>query len=600
MPLDGWLTIGVLAGLLVTLVLELFSVDFLMLMALVLLVALGVVDLETALLGFANSTLLALGSLYVVAAGLRQAGALDVAAHYLLGSERDLRKALARLSVTATTSSAFLNNTPIVAMGIPAVRNWARDHGFSPSKLLIPLSYASILGGICTLIGTSTNLVTHGLLQSHGMPGLGFFELTAVGVPCALIGFLYLIFVAPGLLPEREEVQDAEEREREALMELEVGEDSPVAGQTVEDSGLGSLPGGHSLVRLERGDETYGPVGSGEELSEGDVLAYERLDDHEASADEESELAEGAGLEVAAPSPRASDAAEHHEVVVKEGSGFVGRPLRELELPERFGATVVGVRRGGKRVRKPLGEIRLRPGDVLVLETGRGFRHAFEGSPEFFITSEEGAAGERTEDTERETETPGMLLATSILAAVVGLAATGVLHIAVAGTLGAFGMVFFGYLTPGEAREAVDWSILVVIGAALGLGQAMESSGAAGWIAHGVVEGLAAYGPIVLLIGIYASTVVLTEVITNNGAAALLFPVALSVAQTQGLDPRPFMIGITVAASTSMLTPIGYQTNLMVYGAGNYRFTDFTKVGGGLQFLVAVVAVTLIPRIWGF
>nr|NIP57748.1 SLC13 family permease [Gemmatimonadota bacterium]NIT86703.1 SLC13 family permease [Gemmatimonadota bacterium]NIU30562.1 SLC13 family permease [Gemmatimonadota bacterium]NIU35400.1 SLC13 family permease [Gemmatimonadota bacterium]NIV60929.1 SLC13 family permease [Gemmatimonadota bacterium] len=171
MSADGWITVAVLAILLVTLALELFSVDFLMLMALVTLVILGVVDLDSALLGFANSTLLALGSLYVIAAGLRRAGALDAAAERLLGGERDLRKALARLTATATASSAFLNNTPIVAMGIPAVRNWAHRRGFSTSKLLIPLSYASILGGICTLIGTSTNLVTHGLLQSHGMDG---------------------------------------------------------------------------------------------------------------------------------------------------------------------------------------------------------------------------------------------------------------------------------------------------------------------------------------------------------------------------------------------------------------------------------------------
>jgi len=605
MTVDAWITIGVLISLLGALALELFSVDFLMLTGLIFLVLIGVVDLDVALEGFANSTLLALGSLYVVAAGLRQAGALDAAAHLILGEERNLRKALARLSATVSTSSAFLNNTPIVAMGIPAVRNWARDSGIAPSKLLIPLSYASILGGICTLIGTSTNLVTHGLLQSHGLEGLGFFELARVGVPCALVGFVYLVFVAPALLPEREAVQSAEERERERQMELEVGEDSPVAGETVKDSGVDSLSG-HALVRLERGGEAYGPVGSDEELSEGDVLAYERLDgEGETSEGEQAALATEAGLEAHGPTgeerrPPEKGPVERHEAVVKEGSGLVGKPLEELDLAGRFGATVTGVRRGGRRVREPLGEIQLRPGDVLLMETGRGFRHAFEGAPEFFITSEEGAAGEREADMAREAETPGMLLAGAILASVVGLAALGVTHIAVAGTLGAFAMVVFGYLTPGEAREAVDWSILVVIGSALGLGRAMETTGAAEWMGHWLVEGLAGFGPILLLVGVYAATVVMTELITNNGAAALLFPVALSVAQGQGLDPRPFMIGITVAASTSMLTPIGYQTNLMVYGAGNYHFTDFTRVGGLLQLLVAVVAVTLIPRIWGF
>ena len=603
MTFDGWITLGVLLGILVSLTLELFSVDFIMLVGLVLLVLVGAVELDVALTGFANATLLALGSLYVVAAGLRKAGALDAAASLLLGEERNLRSALARMSVAVTTSSAFLNNTPIVAMGIPAVRNWAREHGFSPSKLLIPLSYASILGGICTLIGTSTNLVTHGLLQSHGMEGLGFFELAAVGVPAAVMGFAYLVFVAPALLPDRENVQEAEEKERGPLLELEVGEGSPVAGRTVEDAGLESLPG-HSLIRLERGEEALGPVEAEEELTEGDVLSYERMDGGAAEkADAEEGYAARSGLELAArrgASAARRPATEHHEVVVRENSRFIGKPLEELDLAERFGAMVSGVRRGGERVKKPLGEIVLRPGDVLVLETGRGFRHAFEEAPEFFITSEAGAAGEREQDVEREPEAPGIFGAGAILVLVVGLAAAGVTHIAVAATLGAFGMVALGYLTPGEAREAVDWSILVVIGAALGLGQAMEVSGAASWIGEGIVGSLAVYGPLALLIGVYVSTVVLTEVITNNGAAALLFPVALSVAQSQGLDPRPFMIGITIAASTSMLTPIGYQTNLMVYGAGNYRFTDFTRAGGALQFLVAVVAILLIPRVWGF
>ncbi len=605
MGLDGWMTIGVLGGLLVTLVFELFSVDFVMLTALVLLVVLGVLDLDAALQGFANSTLLALGSLFVIAGGLRKAGALDLAAEKLLGRERNLRRALARLSATATISSAFLNNTPVVAMGIPAVRNWARSRGISPSKLLIPLSYASILGGICTLIGTSTNLVTHGLLQSHGMAGFSFFELAAVGVPCAVMGSLYLVFVAPSLLPEREEVREAERRERGPLLELEVEEGSTVVGQSLEESGLAALPG-HSLIRVQRGPDVIGGTEVEEELTEGDVLEYERVEgevgpEERVQEEESGEVLSELSMALRPRTHRHLGAeSERHEVVVREGSGLIGRTVEEIDFPERFGARVTGVRRGGSRVKKPLNQIVLRLGDVLVLETGRGFRHAFEESPQFYITSEAGAPGERETDTEREPEEAGITLAGTILALVIGLAATGVLHIAVAATLGAFAMVAFGFLTPGEARESVDWSVLVVIGAALGLGQGMEVSGAAEWVGRGIVGSLATVGPTALLIGVYISTVILTEIITNNGAAALLFPIALTVAQSQGLDPRPFMIGITVAASTSMLTPIGYQTNLMVYGAGNYKFTDFARAGGGLQALVATVAIFLIPRIWGF
>ncbi len=603
---DALLTLGVLGTLLVALALELYSVDLLMMVALVAIVVTGVIDLDTALQGFANSTLVALGSLYVVAAGLREAGALDFASRHLLGGQRSIRQALARMVPAVTVSSAFLNNTPIVAMGIPAVRAWARRHRFSPSMFLMPLSFAAILGGICTLIGTSTNLVTHGLLQSHGMPGLGFFELAWVGVPCAVAGWAYLVFVAPLLLPEREEVWAAEERERGTVVEMEVERGSALAGRTVEESALGTL-GGHNLARLQRGEASYGPVEPKRELEEGDLLSYERAGGDGGTAAEQFTLFTHPGLRFVSTRREGEDEErELHEVVVREGSPLVGAPLEELEIPERFGAVVTGVRRGGERLQKPLGEIKLRPGDILMLETRTGFREAFEGRPEFFVTSEVGGEPRpevveevaAEEEVEEEEETPSVLLAAGILSAVVVLTASGALHIALAGTLGAFAMVVFGFLTPGRAREAVDWSVLVVIGAALGLGQAMEASGAAGWVGDGIVTVAADHGSVAVLAGLYLATIVVTEVVTNNGAAAILFPVALSLAQSQGIDPRPLVIGITVAASTSMLTPIGYQTNLMVYGPGNYRFFDFARVGGGLQALVAVMAVIVIPLVW--
>ncbi len=599
---EALLTIGVLALLLMALALELYSVDMLMMGALTLLVLLGVIDLERALRGFANPTLPALGSLYIVAAGLREAGVLDVAARHLLGRERSVRSALARLVPSVTVGSAFLNNTPIVAMAIPAVRVWSREHGLSASKLLMPLSFAAILGGVCTLIGTSTNLVIHGMLQAHGLEGLGFFELAWVGVPCAVAGWGYLVFVAPSLLPDREEVRAAEERERGAMLELEVEARSPLAGRTVEEGALETLPG-LALVALQRGEKRYGPVDPDEGLEEGDVLVYEEVrgagDGEEGRAGQEHPR-EGLRRVPGPGQRRAAEAEaepERHEVVIREGSPLVGGPLEELEFPERFNAVVTGVRRDGRHVEKPLGEIRLRPGDVLMLETAPRFRRAFEDRPEFFVASEAGPEEDRMTP-ERVEPGPGPVAAVAVLAGVVALAATGVAHIAVAGMMGAFAMAALGFLTPGEAREAVDWSVLVVVGAALGLGQAMEVSGAAAWLGQGVIEVFAGWGELGIVAGLLLTTAVLTEAITNNGAAALVFPIALSLAGAQGLDPRPLVIAVTIGASVSMLTPIGYQTNLMVYGPGNYRFFDFTRVGALLWILVLLVALLVIPTVW--
>jgi len=599
---EALLTLGVLALLLVALMMELYSVDMLMMGALTLLVLVGVVDLDRALQGFANPTLAALGSLYIVAAGLRESGALDAAAGHLLGQERSLRSALARLVPSVTVSSAFLNNTPIVAMAIPTVRVWAREHGLSASKLLMPLSYAAILGGICTLIGTSTNLVIHGLLQAHGMEGLGFFELAWVGVPCALAGWGYLVFVAPALLPDREEVRAAEERERGAMLELEVEAKSPLAGRTIEEAALETLPG-LGLVALQRGKKRYGPVDPDESLAEGDVLVYEEVPAAGAAAGAVAGVEQPMeGLRRVGPErERVAEAEaepERHEVVIREGSPLVGAPLEELEFPDRFNAVVTGVRRDGRHVEKPLGEIRLRPGDVLMLETAPRFRRAFEDRPEFFVASEAGGEEEERITPERPEAGPGPLAAVAVLVGIVVLAATGVTHVAVAGVLGAFAMVAVGFLTPGQAREAVDWSVLVVVGAALGLGQAMEVSGAAGWIGRGMLDVFAGWGELGIVAGLLLTTAVLTEVITNNGAAALVFPIALSLAGAQGLDPRPLAIAVTIGASVSMLTPIGYQTNLMVYGPGNYRFFDFTRVGAALWVLVLAVALLVIPVFW--
>ena len=589
-------TLGVLIVVTIALSIELLTPETLLLGALALLVLGGVIDLETAFAGFSNLTLVAIGSLYVLAAGLRDVGALDRASHLLFGRrDRGPRQTLLRMTPIVAVTSAFLNNTPVVAMGVPSARGWARRHGAKVSKLLMPLSFASILGGLCTVIGTSTNLVTDGLLRSRGFEGLAFFELAWVGLPCAVIGLAYLVFLAPGILPDRSDVRTEEEEERRHLLEVSVDEGSTLVGRTVADLDLSELPG-LTLRRIERGPRTLEPVADAEPVASGDRLLY-------SGTGHPGETTMLAGEEATLKTPEDRESSdggpELHQAVVPAGSRFVGATIAEVSFPERYNAAITGVRRGGQRLEEPFDDVHLRPGDTLMLDTGARFRETFEDSHDIYVATEEG--GEGAEETATPHDEPAWKSWTAalILAAVVGLAATGVMHIALAALLGAFAIVAFGFVSPGEARESVDWSVLLVIGAAIGLASAMDSSGAAELLGSTVVDAAGAFGDIGLLAGLVVATMVTTGLITNNAAIALMLPVALSVAESQAaLDPRPLVLAVTVAASLALWTPLGYQTNLMVYGPGNYRFTDFIRLGLPLQLILAVVIIATASLLW--
>ncbi|HKK44268.1 MAG TPA: SLC13 family permease, partial [Balneolaceae bacterium] len=291
---------------------------------------------------------------------------------------------------------------------------------------------------------------------------------------------------------------------------------------------------------------------------------------------------------------------ELHIVVVKEGSPLVGGTVEEAKLLERFGAAVTGVRRKGKRVDQPLGPFVLHPGDVLLLDTNRGFREAYEDTKDFFLTSAAGgeAVGEAKKVEEPRSGGKDLFVSVAVLASIVTLVATGVVHIALAGILGVAVLLSFNVIKAGEARKSVDWTVLIVIGAAIGLGKAMEVSGTAELIAHWMVDLTSTYGHRAVLAGVVIVTGLLTEIITNNGAVALMFPIALSIAETQGIEARGLFIAITLVASMSLITPIGYQTNLMVYGPGNYKFTDFFKVGFLLELILWTLVIILVPIFW--
>jgi di/tricarboxylate transporter len=600
MTLEMIFVAAVLVCTFAALIREWLSADAVLMGALAAVTLFGVIDIEQAMDGFANPTIVALGSLYIVSVALRNTGALSRAGQIFLGGVRNLRAVIGRLSVSVSFFSAFLNNTPVVAMGIPTVQSWAKQMELPPSKILIPLSYASILGGVCTLIGTSTNLVLDGLMRAEGLAGFGFFELAGVGLPCVIVGWVYLVVVSPWLLEERRPPLEAEKKERRDVLELMVQPDSPLVGQTVEETNIRKFPDLH-LIRIDRGETAISPIQEGEFINAEDRLFYVPEPGMEI---EEPDLSAYPGLDIVDEDDESQlrqAERETHQIVIREGSRLIRRQVRDARFLERFNAIVTGIRRRGRHIRGPVEDIRLQAGDTILLDTGRGFHDAFQDNPDFYVVSGVGGIQEQQDEPDDiEVKPLQMGFALAILVGIVGFAASGVVHISLAALAGCLLLIGFNIVSVGEARQAVDWEVLIVIGAALGLARAIDVSGLAAELGNVLVDLGKTFGPIGLLAAVVVGTMILTELITNNGAVALFFPVALSLAKMEGLNPRPFIVAMAVAGSLSMSTPLGYQTNLMVYSAGNYHFSDFAKVGLPLQIALAVVIVTVVPVVWSF
>jgi len=573
----------------VVLVKDLLAPSLTILGATVVLLVAGVIDTSQALRGFSNPAPITIGALYILARSVDKTGALNPIMTKTLGTGDGHRTSLTRLLIPSATASAFLNNTPIVAMMVPQVTNWADRKGVSPSRFLIPLSYAAILGGTVTLIGTATNLVVSGLLEAAGHDPMGMFEITRIGLPIMVIGLAMIVLLAPVLLPERRTAhRKFEESEREFVVNMEVVEGEALDGKTVAEGQLRHLKGVF-LVEIERDRETIAPVAPGTALKGGDLLTFV------GNADLVVDLLSMAGLVSTERKHLAEfDTARHtfYEVVVGAASPLVGKTLRDIGFRGRYQAAVLAIHRAGEQVHAKLGDVRLRVGDTLVLLTDPGFRDRWHDRRDFLLVSRLGGV---PPSVSRKSTFVGLITTGVVLSAALGL-----MPILYAALLAGIALIALGVLTPGEARSAVDFDVIILIAAAFGLGAAVEVSGLAERIAD-LLRGLFSFmGPRGVLLGIVLATVLLRELITNNAAAVLLFPIAISAAAHLGLDPRPFAMAVAVAASTSFLTPIGYQTNVMVYGPGGYRYLDYTRVGLPLTIMVVAAIVILVPLFWPF
>lgn len=588
MEWQGVFTLMMLVGVLGTLALTRVSADLVLMAALALLLVFGVLGPVDALAGFANPGVITIATLYVVAAGLKETGAVQWIARLLLGHPKTQRAAQLRMIAPTGVLSGFMNNTAVVAMFIPAIQDWAQRLGIPASKLLLPLSYAAILGGTCTLIGTSTNLVVDGMLQSRLGINLGLFELAWVGVPLLVIGGAFLILVGHRLLPDRGGLSEELDQVREYGVEVEVESPGPLVGKTIAQAGLRALTYGY-LTEIDRGGRLITAVEPDRTLQPGDKLYF-------VGAPEcASELRRIQGLKPANGSVHKLEIKNHQrclvEVVLGPEFPALNKTIRDSRFRTRFNAVILSVSREGKRVPGKLGDITFRMGDTLLLEASHEFAEQYRFRRDFLLVS---ALNDSTPPDFHKAPR-----ALGILAVMVLLSASGLLSILEAAFLASGAMIVSGCLTASRARRSVDLPVLVVIASSFALGNAMTETGAAQWVAGGLL-GFGPLTPWLALALVYLLTAVFTEVITNNAAAVLMFPIALAVSEQLGVNFLPFAVAVMFAASASFITPLGYQTNLMVYGPGRYRFTDYVRIGTPLSLLVASVAIGLIPLVWEF
>ncbi|MEO5717043.1 MAG: SLC13 family permease [Chthoniobacterales bacterium] len=571
---------------------EKLSLDVIAMLVFSALLAAGILTPREAFRVFANEAAITVASMFILSAALERTGVIESIAHRLNEAvgRSDWSLLIVMLPIVAVLS-AFVNNTPVVVVFMPIMITLAASRGLSPSKLLIPLSFASIFGGLCTLIGTSTNILVSSTAQELGQPPLGMFELGRAGWILAIVGLIYLLTIGRKLLPDRETLASILQstESKQYLTEVLVVADSPLVGKTLAATPLANQPKARVLEVIRAGEMVYTPLDA-VVLESGDRL---RLSTPLGSVLELNQLK---GVELLPKSVLGVELVGAQRAIVAEcvigpRSSLTGRSIRDLNFRRRYGVLVLAVHRHGENLRQDFADVKLHYGDTLLVEGPELAVRELRGHRDFLLLMDV------PETTKRRHK---QFLAVGAIACVVALAALNVLPIGALAVIAAVAVVATGCLDAEEAYEAVDWKIIFLIFGMLALGMALQKTQGAALVADTIIRGIGTWGPVVVLAAIVFLTSTLTNFLSNNAVAVLLTPVAIQAATALQLNVRPFLVAVALGASACFATPIGYQTNTLVYGAGGYKFRDFIKVGLPLNMIICILAVIIIPRLWPF
>ncbi|MFM1997923.1 MAG: hypothetical protein RLZZ111_2310 [Planctomycetota bacterium] len=591
MLLDNWQAVLTAVVVVTTLFALLFvqrAPDMVMIGGVVLLLAAGVITPDEALKGMSNEGMITVAALFVVAAAVERTGALTALVDRALGRPKTLATAQLRTMLAPGVLSAFVNNTPVVALMVPAIRDWAKKNRFGVSKLLMPMNDAVVLGGLCSLIGTSTNIVVSGLVSAKRGEPLGMFDITWLGVPLFACGIVYLVVASRFLLKDRRPPMSAGDDPRQYTLEMVVEPGSPLANRTIEKAGLRHLEG-LFLMEIDRNGHVIAAVAPTERLQIGDRLVFVGVIDSVVELQKIRGLRPATDQVFKLDDPRSERVLV--EAVVSPSCPLVGRTIREGKFRSTYGAVVIAVARDGERLQMKIGDIVLQPGDTLLVEASPAFLDRQRTNRHFYLVSEVSGSTPPRHDK--------AWIACTLLAAMVLAAALELVPMVAAALVTAGAVVGLRCISSTEARRSIEWESLLLIAASFGLARAMEKTGLAEAVAHTTIAA-AGDNPHVVLAAIYLVTMLFTELMSNNAAAVLTFPIAWQTATNLGVSPMPFVMAITVAASCGFATPMGYQTNLMIYGPGGYKFSDYMRFGGPLNLLVMAITVALAPLIWPF